>query len=308
MWSRPQRMMAPLRPALLRPSIAFAPRFHGISHRLTLVRQASSSSHHNYPDPLDHVKENDEDLKDGYEITEEDVKQLEAVIDQRLKEKELALRTLAEDAKQPGVIEKFGWYPTIGLTVTALLGKEMIILSPATLLGTYTFVALGLGWLLAGESIRAVGQEMHNKEKQQQIDLMDAFIELNKADIDGWKVKGVEARLLEQYRVESLNINEKWVSAQILKARHALRVDMQNRLNDIFSREQTELAQAQAKLVNDAIAFVRNKFAKRDSKTDQETIEFALMGLGEQVKLPKEQDPVRKAFIEFFKSRGIGKK
>lgn len=293
-------MLAPIRHAL-RP--AFTPRFQtGINSRLSLIRQAST---HASSEPEPRRTPDDEDDPSIPDLTPE---QLEKELRQALKNKEIAEQTLARDAQDPGVIEKYGWYPFIGFGLTALFGKELIILSPANLLGTYSLVAIGVGWLLFGDTAKKAAVAVYDQEKQQQEDMMEAIIELTKAEIAMWKTKGIEANLLEQYRVESAAINEKWVTAQVLKARHALRADMLNRLNDVFSREQTELAQAQAKMINDAIAYVRNKFAKRDAKTDQETIEFALLGLGEDnVKLPKDRDPVRKAFVEFFKSRGIGK-
>jgi len=273
----------PLRHAL-RP--AFAPRFPiGISHRLGAIRHSTST--------------ND---------SSEDFALLKRELEQAAANKE-ALKHLDEEAKEPGVIETYGWYPFIGLSLTALISKELIILSPANLLGTYSLVGLGLGYLLFGETLKKAALADFEKERKQQQDMMDTMIELTKAEIAIWKTKGVEATLLEQYRVESEQVNARWATAQVLKARHAFRGEMMQRLTEILSREQTEMAQAQAKLINDAIAYVRGKFAKRDPQTDQETFEFALLAVGEEgVKLPKDKDPVRNAFVEFFKSRGAQKK
>jgi hypothetical protein len=255
-----------------------------MSHRLGAIRHSTS-----LPD------------SDDLDVLERDLDQVAA--------NQQALKHLEAEAKEPGVIETYGWYPFIGLSLTALISKELIVLSPANLLGTYSLVGLGLGWLLFGETLKKAALSEFDSEKKQQQDMMDAVIELSKAEIAIWKTKGVEATLLEQYRVESEQVNARWATAQVLKARHAFRGEMMQRLTEVLSREQTEMAQAQAKLINDAIAYVRNKFAQRDPQTDQETFEFALLGLGEEgVKLPKDKDPVRKAFIEFFKSRGVQKK
>jgi hypothetical protein len=271
-------MIMPLRHAL-RP--AFAPRFQaGMSHRLGAIRHSTT-------------------LPDS-----DDLAVLDRELDQVAANKQ-ALKHLEEEAKEPGVIETYGWYPFIGLSLTALISKELIVLSPANLLGTYSMVGLGVGWLLFGETLKKAASSEFEDERKQQQNMMDAVVELTKAEIAIWKTKGVEATLLEQYRVESEQVNARWATAQVLKARHVFRGEMMQRLTEVLSREQTEIAQAQAKLINDAIAYVRNKFAKRDPQTDQETFEFALLGLGEEgVKLPKDKDPVRKAFAEFFKSRG----
>jgi len=235
-----------------------------------------------------------------------DPEQLQKGLKEALVAREVAQQHLEEDAKAPGVIEKYGWYPFVGLSLTALIGKEIVVLSPANLLGTYTLVGLGAIWLLAGETIKKTATEEAEQDEKTQKDMMDVVVELNKAEIAVWKTKGLEADLLEQYRNESVTVNAKWSAAQVLKARHAYRAETLARLKEVVNREQTELAQAQAKLVTDAIAYVRAKFSKRDAKTDQEAFEFALLGLAAPAgyRAPKTKDPVRNAFLEFFKSKG----
>lgn len=202
------------------------------------------------------------------------------------------------------LISKFGMYPFVGLATTALVSKEVLILSEETL------VAVNFaGFCLA--AYIATGSKLHDAfeaERQENIARIQAAtdfrVKLIAAEMDQWNATKNTADAVKGVVAQNADADKDYVVAVARKKKQDAVLKAQTALDAIVKAEAFERAEAQGALVVDAANYVRAAFVKASKEQKQLALKDAIDNIGDGSKQsPMDKDPVKQLFMEYIKNQ-----
>lgn len=202
-----------------------------------------------------------------------------------------------------GIIDKYGGlYPLIGLGGILALSKEYIVMNEELLMVS-NFVAVAVaGYVLAGEPLMTNMKERQEADKKFYSDWGSVESEGLRKVIEAHKrnLRQADAVRFVKDQVNTLAVQA--YKANNVQAQIAARDAIEKKLQDILGREQAEQSNYARQLATEATEYVRNYFQKADKQIKMQTIENAIALLSGQTKsIPADKDPVKQAFLKFFK-------
>ena len=181
----------------------------------------------------------------------------------------------------------FGWYPLVGLGVTTLISKELIMVDDA-LYAWFNFIACGsVIYIAVADKLGNLLVEDHVKENDQMISAARLRTKMIKKSIDVEDKWFAQAKVLKDYNVLYQKACADIQVALGLKTQHELRDYIEGMLKRAQAKENEVAASASKELEADLYQYFTNMFTEEhpdqefSQKVIDESIEKAIVYLGQ---------------------------
>lgn len=209
--------------------------------------------------------------------------------------------TTPTSTEEEGIISKFGLYPFVGLAATAMVSKEVIILSEEALIAVNFSTFCLAAYIAAGNSVHQSFESERQANVKSMTNATNFRVKLIEAEIEQWTASKNQASAVKTIIDETALANKDYVAALALQKKHNAVQLAQSALDQIVQKEGYERSQVQGEIVAEAGQYVREAFARASFASKEAALNDAIANIGDgHIMAPFEQDPVKMLFIEYI--------
>jgi len=203
------------------------------------------------------------------------------------------------------LMSKYGMYPLVGLATTAMVSKEVIILSEETLIAI-NFSAFCLAAYVAAGTKLNDAFDIERKENEDKVLGATNFrVKLIEAEIAQWEASKNTMDAFTAIADQNAAVAGQYTNAVQRQAKQEAAAKARSALEALANQQKSVQMEAQANLVADAADYARGQFATPTEAMKDAAIWLAIDGIGFLKGEPKatdvDADPVKKVFMDYVK-------
>merc|ERR1719223_1382096 len=160
-------------------------------------------------------------------------------------------------------------YPFVGLAATALVSKEVIILSEEALIAVNFSTFCLAAYIAAGDSVHQSFESERQANMKSMTNATNFRVKLIEAEIDQWNASKNQASAVKTIIDQTAIANKDYVAAVALQNKHNAVKRAQTALDQIVQKEAYERSQVQGEIVAEAADYVREAFTRASASSKE---------------------------------------